>query len=952
MDSEHSSDPLGDGLEDLFGPLEDAEPEVPKENRDSELSETAAEQAQTDQDGAADTESEELHDDDQGAVENSDEETEQPVIEQSADEEEQQDVTSPASEEGTAPVEDQHEEEQAADVVPPNESEPAAADEAADLLKLIHEKISSLSDEMHSFKSEVERGLGEMRERIERYESNRSRALPAATVEAEAPTPAPLEPEVDPAAELEQQIEKLQEQLAIAEHQVSELRQAHDAAVLAAESAEKLGAAVPESAGFAEAARRKADEHSAALNEALSKCDEAEKALQKAEAELSALRGVQPEPVATAPAAISETAPVAVAPPAAVEAPSGDPFATAPVVEEHLDPFEAPPAEHDDPFAFPPADQHTDPFGTPVTHQDPFGTPVEEPHSDPFDTPAPAHDDPFAFPPADQHIDPFGGPAAHDDPFGAPISSEPAPHEDPFGAPVEEQHDPFGAPAPAHEDPFAAPVEEHADPFGAPIDEQRNDPFGAPISSEPVTHEDPFAFPAAEEHSDPFAAPAPEHDDPFGGPIGSESNSKQTDPFANSEWDDDLSGNSTISVGTGFDESDTEVAPVAAAPLSQTQIPAPVDLLYAIASVDDERASDSTMLVQAAKLRENAIATDTSKSGRSLLGGKGKKPTIEPLPFENLIPQQPMIAVFFSPSGGVGKSSSAVNFAVQCAKAAEQQAAEQQRKGIAVERLPRILVIDGDVVHGSLALRLAGRLTPSMFDLFETLDERKAALGLDTRQPNRGAWVKSYENAQNGEASIRDFMLFHESIPNLDLLAAPDDPDMFYELKAQDYHEMLAMLANFYDIIVIDSGTEVVMPSTRTWLAHAHAVMLLTSPDIDRLHNAKKQARIITTQRPDPSDRSENPRLLDPLVTRDKIAVTLVKADLAVEAGLDSPEKLLAETFETIDANQRFYINDFDRELRRANNKGEFLVLQNQEYARELNALAKFAFSRYSNTRR
>jgi MinD-like ATPase involved in chromosome partitioning or flagellar assembly len=936
MDSEHTNhDPLGDGLEDLFGPLENAAPV--EEEVSSDLASPEWENGSFDPDAA---------------------------------------VPLPA-EEPSAVVEDESAEEEG----------------LMALVKAIHSQISSLSGEVQTLKSEVESGLGEVRERIERYESNRTRALPAATDE-ETPSDEealPPEPTIDPVLVLKDRIVALRDELAGAEQKVQDLQSARQAAQHAADSAEGVGDSIPESESFVTAARLKAEEHSEALIRAEAYRDDLLFDLEKSQRELREHQGDE----AQLPSSEEVVSAVSESP-----------------ISETLDPFEVSNTSHDqdqdlgsysatsiedptvdeDPFGKTPLDN--DPFGD-VSHnvevtEDPFASvPVhEDPFAETAEVPTAPETDLFAAPPVEDEEDPFASVPVHEDPFAETAEVPTAPEMDPFAAPLPSDDDPFGVGTSESHDPFTAPSIAD-DPFGA-VPDAADDPFGVGTSeshdsfavnetiSSTAPPADPFGVATPESHDpfgggeevstrgdsdDPFGVATPESHDPFGGgfedaeiaEVETVPASDYNDPFGSApapDWNDVETPASSGGISAGmFDEPEAGPATIAAVetPLAGAQIPTPVDLLIAVASIDEERISDSTMLAQAAKLRETAVSSDSGQK-RGGLRKKGK-PTIEALPFENLVHGQPLITVFFSPSGGVGKSSSAVNYAVQCAKAAEQQAAEQQRKGIAVERIPRILVVDGDVVHGSLALRLAGRLTPSMFDLFEALDERKAALNIDSREPNKAAWITNYEHSQTGEPAVRDFMLFHESIPNLDLLAAPDDPDMFYELKAQDYHEMLAMLSRFYDMIVIDSGTEVVMPSTRTWLAHAHAVMLLTSPDIDRLHNAKKQARIITTQRPDPADRSSNPRLLDPLVTRDKIAVTLVKADLAIESGLGSPEEVLAETFETIDERQRFYINDFDRDLRRANNKGQFLVLQNQEYARELNALAKFAFTRYSAKR-
>jgi MinD-like ATPase involved in chromosome partitioning or flagellar assembly len=195
---------------------------------------------------------------------------------------------------------------------------------------------------------------------------------------------------------------------------------------------------------------------------------------------------------------------------------------------------------------------------------------------------------------------------------------------------------------------------------------------------------------------------------------------------------------------------------------------------------------------------------------------------------------------------------------------------------------------------------------------------------------------------------MRDFVMWPTRIPNLNLLAAPEDPDLFYDFGPAEYREILRLLGRFYDVIIIDCGTELATEAQRAWLAHANEVFMCVAPEIDRIYNAGKAARYIARARPHPQDTSENPQKLPPLATREKLSVVMTKYDS--DSGLD-PEAVIDETFPWLESHQKFFVPDFQDAILRANNEGNFLVLENATYAKVIGQLARHLFQRYAAMR-
>lgn len=320
------------------------------------------------------------------------------------------------------------------------------------------------------------------------------------------------------------------------------------------------------------------------------------------------------------------------------------------------------------------------------------------------------------------------------------------------------------------------------------------------------------------------------------------------------------------------------------------------------------------------------------------------------LPFDRMMPGHPLIITCFSPAGGT--SALALNIAALIASKGAAQAQAAERYGVSI-RVPRVLAFDGDVGAGSLALLLNGEVRPSMHDLILYMDDRGDALGIkpldkkwQVRHKERWPRVYAQDDVVAGEKAMQQFVHMSK-IPNLDILAAPDDPSKSEDLAGAEFEELLDVCSQFYDVIVIDCGSEQQMTSNQTWLRHAHSVCMTVTPAVDRIWNASKSMSYIARRRRDPDDFSTTPRMLDPLVSRERVSVVMTDAD--IETGISfSGREMVSEFFPFVDESQRFFIPDVSQALIRAGNAHSFLALEDARYGRALLKIVKHSFDRYT----
>jgi MinD-like ATPase involved in chromosome partitioning or flagellar assembly len=176
-----------------------------------------------------------------------------------------------------------------------------------------------------------------------------------------------------------------------------------------------------------------------------------------------------------------------------------------------------------------------------------------------------------------------------------------------------------------------------------------------------------------------------------------------------------------------------------------------------------------------------------------LLVSKGEREEAE---LERLLGQQPAVsranvAAVISPKGGVRKTTSA--FVIG---------------SLLADRLRlRVIAVDANPDFGTLAALAPDRLRSerSLADLLTDIERMETA-----------AQLRSYVSALSS---------------GLHLLGAPADASVMAGLGPEAYGELLALLATFYELVVLDLGTGVAGRLAQFAISRADQVVLVTTPE-------------------------------------------------------------------------------------------------------------------------
>lgn len=167
--------------------------------------------------------------------------------------------------------------------------------------------------------------------------------------------------------------------------------------------------------------------------------------------------------------------------------------------------------------------------------------------------------------------------------------------------------------------------------------------------------------------------------------------------------------------------------------------------------------------------------------------------------------------VVFSPKGGVGCSSVAINLAAALMNELKQE----------------VLLLDGKLLFGDLDIMLNLKTQNSIADLI----------------PHVGAL---------DEGLIRDVVSVHVS--GLKVLPAPANPSAAHGIRPEDLHRALIGLQTVFPYVVIDSGN-FLSDNAVTFMDACHKIILVVNPDIACLRDASRFFEICRTTLSFPKDK-------------------------------------------------------------------------------------------------
>ena len=159
------------------------------------------------------------------------------------------------------------------------------------------------------------------------------------------------------------------------------------------------------------------------------------------------------------------------------------------------------------------------------------------------------------------------------------------------------------------------------------------------------------------------------------------------------------------------------------------------------------------------------------------------------------------VIVIYSPKGGTGTTTLAVNLAV---------AFRQDDKKVAI--------VDGDLQYGDVSVFLNETPKNTIIDLAPRLDELDSEL-------------------------ISDFMAVH-STSGIKILPPPATPDLADQITGDQFAQLLMMLRQNHDFIIIDTSSYLSEP-VQVALETADCIVLVTTPEIPSIKNCNLFLSII-----------------------------------------------------------------------------------------------------------
>jgi pilus assembly protein CpaE len=164
-----------------------------------------------------------------------------------------------------------------------------------------------------------------------------------------------------------------------------------------------------------------------------------------------------------------------------------------------------------------------------------------------------------------------------------------------------------------------------------------------------------------------------------------------------------------------------------------------------------------------------------------------------PLPTPVATPQGRVIFVY-SPKGGTGRTTVAVNLAIALRTGEE----------------TKVAVVDGNLRYGDVAVFLSEQVKTTVYDLAPNADD------LD-------------------DDFVRSVMVSNRA-SGVDVLAAPPRPEMADQITGEQFSKMLSYLKRIYTYIIVDTTSELTV-AVQGAMEVADLIVLITTQDIPAIKN-------------------------------------------------------------------------------------------------------------------
>lgn len=273
------------------------------------------------------------------------------------------------------------------------------------------------------------------------------------------------------------------------------------------------------------------------------------------------------------------------------------------------------------------------------------------------------------------------------------------------------------------------------------------------------------------------------------------------------------------------------------------------------------------------------------------------------------------IVAVSSGTGRTGKSIVALNLAEFFSK--------QTTNG----KANKVLLLDGNLKQRGIALRINGHTFDNFFNLIDQIDRQKSLTKRITR-------VFTDYLEFSGDYPYREDMILKNHTLGMDIISSGFDFNAEYDYESQDLADILTVVSRFYDVVIIDCGSDIESVLTRTWLAFASRIILTINPEIDSLSQTASAAKFLCRAVPDPLNSGQTIKLATP----DKIGFVMNKmTDNAKPKGLSETARDLARMMFPW-SNDVFFMPDV-KTMTEDINRGH-VVVQDKAYQKSIAQIA------------